>query len=186
MWFRQMDNQNSITFVIPSLERLSATPPRAKFSCLNCGSDYHSPIVVHIFPDPTVIQIFMAQQCSRFSWPSNDPDFPGPSGPDFVGPTVVQIFHGPDYHGAIVFQIILAQQWSRFLGLTVIHIILAQQWSRFFMAQLWPRLPWSDSGPDYLGQTVIQIFLAQQWSKFSWPNKNSDFLDPTVVEKYQQ
>ena len=95
---------------------------------------------------------------------------------------MVQIFHGPDYHGAILVQIILAQQWSRFLGLTVIYIIFAQQWSRFFMAQLWPRLPWSDSGPDYLGQTVIQIFLAQQWSKFSWPNKNSDFRGPTVLQ----
>lgn len=48
--------------VIPYLERLSETPPRAKCSCLNCGWDYHSPIVVHIFPNPTVIQIFMAQQ----------------------------------------------------------------------------------------------------------------------------
>lgn len=129
----------------------------------------------------------MAQQCSRFSWPSNDADFPGPSGPDFLGPTVVQIFHGPDYHGAILVQIILAQQWSRFLGLTVIYIIFAQQWSRFFMAQLWPRLPWSDSGPfswpnsgsNFLGQTKIQIFVAQQCCRFSWPNSGREV--PTVA-----
>ena len=35
--------------VTPHLERLSATPPRVKFSSLNCGFDIHSPIVVHIF-----------------------------------------------------------------------------------------------------------------------------------------